>query len=101
MSVAVQTDNGLITPIVFNSNLKGLTAIASDVKQLAEKAKSNKLQPKEFMGGTFTISNLGMFNVNDFTAIINPPQSCILAVGRAVKKVVYDENAVNKEKPFK
>jgi len=101
MSVAVQTDNGLITPIVFNANLKGLSEIASDVKALAEKAKTNKLQPKEFIGGTFTISNLGMFGVENFSAIINPPQSCILAVGKAVKKVVYDENAKDKEHPYK
>lgn len=101
MSVAVQTDNGLITPIVFNSNLKGFGEIASDVKALAEKAKANKLQPKEFIGGTFTISNLGMFGVNEFTAIINPPQSCILAVGRAEKKVVPNENAKEGEKLYK
>jgi len=101
MSVAVQTDNGLITPIVFNANLKGLSEIASDVKALAEKAKTNKLQPKEFIGGTFTISNLGMFGVENFSAIINPPQSCILAVGKAVKTVVYDENAKDKEHPYK
>jgi pyruvate dehydrogenase E2 component (dihydrolipoamide acetyltransferase) len=101
MSVAVQTDNGLITPIVFNANLKGLSQIAKEVKELAEKAKAQKLKPNEFMGGTFTISNLGMFGITNFSAIINPPQSCILAVGRAEKKVVYDEHAKNKDQPYK
>jgi len=101
MSIAVQTDNGLITPIVFNSNLKVLTEIASDVKKLAEKAKTNKLQPKEFIGGTFTISNMGMLGVERFAAIVNPPQSCILAVGKSVKKVVYDEHTEDKNKPYK
>lgn len=101
MSVAVQTDTGLITPIVFNSNLKGLSEIAANVKSLAEKAKSNKLQPKEFVGGTFTISNLGMFGITNFSAIINPPQACILAVGKAEKKVVFDEQATNKDQPYK
>jgi pyruvate dehydrogenase E2 component (dihydrolipoamide acetyltransferase) len=101
MSIAVQTDNGLITPIIFNANLKGLSEIAADVKALAEKAKANKLKPNEFVGGTFTISNLGMMGVSNFTAIINPPQACILAVGIAEKKVVYDENAVDKTKPYK
>lgn len=101
MSVAVQTDHGLITPIVFNANLKGLSQIAKDVKELAEKAKSQKLKPNEFMGGTFTISNLGMFGISSFSAIINPPQSCILAVGKAEKKVVFDENSKNKESPYK
>jgi pyruvate dehydrogenase E2 component (dihydrolipoamide acetyltransferase) len=101
MSVAVQTDAGLITPIIFNANNKGLGQIATEVKQLAEKAKSNKLQPKEFIGGTFTISNLGMFGVSNFTAIINPPQACILAVGKAEKKVVFDEKSTNKDSPYK
>jgi len=101
MSVAVQTDNGLITPIVFNSNSKGLNEIAANVKVLAEKAKTNKLQPKEFIGGTFTISNLGMFGVSNFTAIINPPQACILAVGKAEKCVVVDEKSTDKTNNFK
>ena len=101
MSVAVQTDNGLITPIVFNSNLKGISEIASNVKGLAEKAKSNKLQPNEFIGGTFTISNLGMFGVNKFTAIINPPQSCILAVGKVEKIVVNNDKSTGKDDDIK
>lgn len=89
--VAVATDNGLITPIVYNADKKGLTSIGFDVNSLAQKAKANKLQPHEFMGGTFTVSNLGMFGVKNFSAVINPPQSCILAVGGSEKRVVPDE----------
>lgn len=92
ISVAVQTDNGLITPIVFNAHTKRLGEIAKDVKDLAAKAKEGKLKPQEFQGGTFTVSNLGMFGITSFTAIINPPQSCILAVGKIDKKVVVNED---------
>jgi pyruvate dehydrogenase E2 component (dihydrolipoamide acetyltransferase) len=74
MSVAVQTETGLITPIIFNSNLKGLEQISTEMKELAEKAKQQKLKPNEFIGGTFTISNMGMFGITNFAAIINPPQ---------------------------
>lgn len=74
INVAVATENGLITPIVFNADKKGLSSISFDVTTLAQKARSNKLQPNEFQGGTFTVSNLGMFGVKNFTAIINPPQ---------------------------
>ena len=101
ISVAVQTDKGLITPIVFNADTKRLGEIALKTKELAGKAKDGKLQPNEFMGGTFTVSNLGMMGISSFSAIINPPQSCILAVGRAEKKVVFDENSQNKEAPYK
>jgi len=79
--VAVDTGNGLITPIVTGVEKRGLVSISSTVKELADRAKINKLKPHEFQGGTFTISNLGMFGVKQFCAIINPPQSCILAVG--------------------
>lgn len=90
ISVAVSTDGGLITPIVFNADQKGLTAISSDVSTLAEKARNKTLQPNEFMGGTFTISNLGMFGITNFSAVINPPQSCILAVGGTQERLVPD-----------
>ncbi|VDL83157.1 unnamed protein product [Nippostrongylus brasiliensis] len=89
VSVAVSTPAGLITPIVFNAHAKGLATIASEVSALAARAREGKLQPNEFQGGTFTVSNLGMFgSVTDFTAIINPPQSCILAIGGAETKLV-------------
>lgn len=88
MSIAVDTGNGLITPIVKGAESKGLAEISETVKELATRAKAGKLQPQEFQGGSFTISNLGMFGINQFTAIINPPQACILAVGGTEKKVV-------------
>ncbi|XP_014224192.1 uncharacterized protein LOC106650596 isoform X1 [Trichogramma pretiosum] len=81
ISIAVSTPTGLITPIVFNAASKGLSDIANDIRTLAGKARDGKLQPQEFQGGTFTISNLGMFGIKDFSAIINPPQIGILAVG--------------------
>merc|ERR1712136_689195 len=81
VSVAVATENGLITPIVFGAEKKGLVSINADVASLAKKAREGKLQPHEFQGGTFTVSNLGMFGIKNFSAIINPPQACILAVG--------------------
>ncbi|XP_061754511.1 dihydrolipoyllysine-residue acetyltransferase component of pyruvate dehydrogenase complex, mitochondrial [Nerophis ophidion] len=92
VSVAVSTANGLITPIVFNAHTKGLAAISVDVSTLAAKARDGKLQPHEFQGGTFTISNLGMFGVKNFSAIINPPQSCILAVGGSEKRLIPADN---------
>lgn len=88
VSVAVSTDNGLVTPIVKDADTKGLSAIGQDVKSLASKARANKLQPHEYQGGTFTISNLGMFGVKNFSAIINPPQAAILAVGSSESRVV-------------
>jgi pyruvate dehydrogenase E2 component (dihydrolipoamide acetyltransferase) len=99
ISVAVSTDNGLITPIVFDADKKGVAAISKDVKELAAKARANKLKPQEFQGGTFSISNLGMFGVNHFSAVINPPQAAILAVGTTVKRVVPNDK--DAENPFK
>merc|ERR1712106_787720 len=81
ISVAVATPAGLITPIVKNASLKSVQEISANVKELAGKAKENKLKLDEFQGGTFTISNLGMFGIAEFTAIINAPQLAILAVG--------------------
>merc|ERR1719347_811195 len=88
VSVAVDTGNGLITPIVTSAEAKGLAEISHSVREMAGRAKEGKLQPHEFQGGTITVSNLGMFGINQFTAIINPPQACILAVGGTEKKVV-------------
>nr|BAC27715.1 unnamed protein product [Mus musculus] len=92
VSVAVSTPAGLITPIVFNAHIKGLETIASDVVSLASKAREGKLQPHEFQGGTFTISNLGMFGIKNFSAIINPPQACILAIGASEDKLIPADN---------
>ncbi|EFA08008.1 Dihydrolipoyllysine-residue acetyltransferase component of pyruvate dehydrogenase complex, mitochondrial-like Protein [Tribolium castaneum] len=97
VSVAVSTDRGLITPIVFGADGKGVLDINKIVKSLAAKARDGKLQPQEYQGGTISVSNLGMFGVDQFCAIINPPQSCILAVGTTAKRLVPDES----EKGFK
>ncbi|MBL4693728.1 MAG: pyruvate dehydrogenase complex dihydrolipoamide acetyltransferase [Magnetovibrio sp.] len=96
ISIAVATPSGLITPIVRNADFKGLNAISADVKDLAKRARDGKLMPEEYTGGGFTISNLGMYGVKDFAAIINPPQSCILAVGAGEPRpiVVNGELAV-------
>jgi len=88
VSVAVDTGSGLITPIVTGVESKGLAEISESVKEMAGRAKVGKLAPHEYQGGTITVSNLGMFGINQFTAIINPPQACILAVGGTEKKVV-------------
>jgi pyruvate dehydrogenase E2 component (dihydrolipoamide acetyltransferase) len=96
-SIAVQTPAGLMVPIVRNADRKGLAAISSEVRDLAGRAKDGKLAPEEFTGGTFTVSNLGMFGVNQFAAIVNPPQACILAVGSAEKKVVPSTDGANFE----
>ncbi|XP_074106699.1 dihydrolipoyllysine-residue acetyltransferase component of pyruvate dehydrogenase complex [Cotesia typhae] len=81
VSIAVSTPTGLITPIIFDTVKKSLTDISNDVKSLADKARKGTLKPNEFQGGSFTISNLGMFGIKEFSAIINPPQTAILAVG--------------------
>jgi len=93
ISVAVAIDGGLITPIVRNVQSKGLFDISSDMKYLSSKAKEGKLLPDEYIGGSFSISNLGMFGIKQFSAVINPPQGAILAVGAGEKKaVVINEN---------
>lgn len=92
VSVAVSTESGLITPIVFGADTKGIVQISKDVKALAAKAREGKLQPQEFQGGTITLSNLGMFGIKNFSAIINPPQSIILAVGTTEARLVPDKN---------
>ena len=81
IGVAVAIDEGLITPVVRGANLKGLAEISAEIKDLAAKAKSKKLQPEEYTGATFSISNLGMMGIKEFTAIINPPEAAIIAVG--------------------
>lgn len=73
MSIAVQTDHGLMAPVIRNTNLKGMSEIAHEIKEIAARARENKLKIEELTGGTFTISNLGMFGVHNFSAIVNPP----------------------------
>ena len=93
ISIAVATPTGLITPIIKSAEEKGLREISDEMKELAGRAREGKLKPEEFQGGCFSISNLGMFGVKDFAAIVNPPQSCILAVGAGeqMPKVVNGE----------
>lgn len=93
VSVAVATPSGLITPIIKDVDRKTIKEVSGEMKDMARRAKENRLLPEEFQGGTFTISNMGMFGVSNFTAIINPPQACILAVGGAKKKLVPDEKS--------
>jgi pyruvate dehydrogenase E2 component (dihydrolipoamide acetyltransferase) len=83
IGVAVAIEDGLITPVIRGANLKGFIEISAEIKDLAGKARSKKLQPEEYTGATFSISNLGMFGIKEFTAIINPPEAGILAVGGA------------------
>lgn len=90
ISVAVSTPNGLITPIIREAESKGLRQISEEMKDLAGRARENKLKPEEFQGGSFTVSNLGMFGIREFGAIINPPQACILAVGAGEQKPYVD-----------
>lgn len=101
MSVAVSTPKGLITPIIRNANVKGLQQIATEMKDLATRARDNKLKLDEFQGGTFSISNMGMFGVSHFSAIINPPQACILAVGGAQKRVLPNETVGPNQSEFR
>ena len=88
ISVAVATPNGLITPIVTNADKRGCSDINAAVKDLAGRAKINKLMPEEYTGGCFSISNLGMFGISSFSAVINPPQACILAVGAGIPRMM-------------
>ena len=90
IGVAVAVGEGLIVPVVKFADNKTVSHISAEVKELVEKAKNKKLQPAEFEGNTFTISNLGMFGIDEFTAIINPPDSCILAVGAAKQSVIAE-----------
>jgi len=92
VGVAVSIPDGLITPVVRNADSKHVVDIAAEIKDLATRARDRKLKPEEFMGSTFTISNLGMFDVTEFTAIINPPESCILAVGAVRQQPVVKDD---------
>jgi pyruvate dehydrogenase E2 component (dihydrolipoamide acetyltransferase) len=95
IGVAVAVEDGLLVPVIRNADQKTLSTIAAEVKDLAGKAKDKKLQPKDWEGSTFSISNLGMFGIDEFTAIINPPDSCILAIG-SIKQTVKFEGEVAK-----
>jgi pyruvate dehydrogenase E2 component (dihydrolipoamide acetyltransferase) len=90
VGMAVATDDGLIVPVIRDAHLKGLGTIGKEARELARRARERKLQPAEFTGGTFSVSNLGMFGIDQFTAIINPPEAAILAVGATETKPVWE-----------
>ena len=96
IGVAVATDNGLITPVIRSADLKSISEINSEVRELAERARARKLVPEEYTGATFSVSNLGMYGIDEFTAVINPPEGGILAVGAMAPKPVVknDELAI-------
>ena len=94
IGVAVATDNGLITPIVRAAEVKSLLEIATEVRELAGRARERKLKPEEYMGATFSISNLGMFGIDEFTAVINPPEAAILAVGAMKPRPIVREDEI-------
>ena len=95
ISIAVALDDGLITPIIKNVEKKGVLTIANEVKVLVQKAKDGKLTHEEYNGGSFSISNLGMYGIKNFTAVINPPQGAILAVGAGEKRPVVIDNKLD------
>ena len=94
VGVAVAIEEGLITPVVRSADQKSLSEIAAEVRELAERARSRKLKPEEYTGATFSISNLGMFGIDEFTAVINPPEGAILAIGAMSAKPVVRDNEV-------
>jgi pyruvate dehydrogenase E2 component (dihydrolipoamide acetyltransferase) len=94
IGVAVAIEDGLITPIIRAADQKSLSDIAAEVRDLAERARNRKLRPEEYMGASFSISNLGMFGIDEFTAVINPPEGAILAVGAMTPKAVVRDNEV-------
>ena len=94
IGVAVAIEDGLITPVVRSADQKSLSQIAAEVRELAERAKSRKLKPEEYTGATFSVSNLGMFGINEFTAIINPPEGGILAIGAMTAQAVVRDGQV-------
>jgi pyruvate dehydrogenase E2 component (dihydrolipoamide acetyltransferase) len=94
VGVAVALDFGLITPIIFKAQTKGLVEISNEVKELAGLAKAKKLKPNQYEGGGFSVSNLGMYGIKNFTSIINPPQSCIIAVGAGEERAIVKDGKI-------
>ena len=92
VAVAVSVEDGLFTPVIRDTETKSLSNISKEMKELAEKARSKKLMPNEYQGGSFSISNLGMFGIDNFDAVINPPHGAILAVGRVLRKPIVNED---------
>ncbi len=101
IGVAVAIENGLIVPVVRDAEAKPLDELAAETRELAEKARAGKLKPDEFSGGTFTISNLGMFGIDNFTAVINPPEAAILAVGAATEEPFVQDGTLQSRRIMK
>jgi pyruvate dehydrogenase E2 component (dihydrolipoamide acetyltransferase) len=101
IGVAVAVDEGLLVPVLFGADKMGLSEINAQVASLADKARNKKLQPQEMQGNTFTVSNLGMFGIDEFTAIINPPDSAILAIGTIADELYLDAGTVRSSKILK
>ena len=95
ISVAVAIEGGLVTPIIRDVQDKGLQKISSEIKILAQKAKDGLLMPEDYVGGSFSISNLGMYGIKEFTAVINPPQGAILAVGSGQKRPIVEGESIS------
>ena len=93
IGMAVAVEDGLITPVIFDADTKGLADISREARELAKRARDRKLKPEEYTGATFSVSNLGMFGIEHFTAIINPPEAAILAVGAVEERVVAIDGA--------
>ena len=95
LGMAVATDDGLIVPVIFDVDQKRMSEISAEAKSLAKRARERKLKPEEYTGSTFSVSNLGMFGIDQFTAIINPPEVAILAIGAVEEKpIVVDDDIV-------
>jgi len=94
VGMAVAVEDGLITPVIRNADMKSLTQIGAEARELAQKARNRRLKPEEYTGATFSVSNLGMFDIDQFTAVINPPEAGIVAIGSIVPKAVPEGNAV-------
>lgn len=101
IGVAIAIPEGLVVPVVKHADKKGLTEIGAEVREFAAKAKDKKIQPSDMEGNTFTISNLGMFGIDSFTAIVNPPDACILAVGAIRDEAVVKDGNIQPGKRMK
>lgn len=99
--MAVAIEGGLITPIVYRADTLGLLDIARRTKDIAKRAREGKLDPMEYIGGTSSVSNLGMYGVDTVTSILNPPQSTIIGIGKTEKKILFDSESTNTDKPYR
>ena len=99
LGVAVAVEDGLITPVIRDANRKGLAQISREIRELAARGREKRLQPEEYTGSTFSVSNLGMFGIHEFTGVINPPEAGILAVGGIEETPVAEDGQVVVQAP--